>query len=100
MYLALTGICMKQEEALIKQIYKILHSARRSGSVNEMCLAEDEAIEKSDYFTVRRLSANIDRVRHSGYSSIGDLDLNLRLYIYKELKKNNKHNDYRITFIK
>ncbi len=91
---------MKQEDMSTKQLYKKLHSARRSGSFNEMYLTLNEAAEKRGNFTAYRLGISVSRARHGSYPSIRDFDLNTRLGIYKELKKNNKHNYYRTSFIK
>jgi hypothetical protein len=85
----------------IKQLYKDIYSANRSGGLLELLLAVDEAEKKSDRFTSRKIVACIDRMRNENIAKVRfDLEERLRHYKYEKRKVIHINNGYSITTIK
>lgn len=72
-----------------KQLYKEIYSASRRGGLLELLLAVDDATEKSDRFTSRKIVVCIDRMRNKNRALIKfDLEMRLSCYKYQKSKKN------------
>jgi hypothetical protein len=85
----------------VKQIYKEIYSASRSGRLLELLLAVDEAEKKSDRFTSRKIVGCIDRMRNENIVKIRfNLKERLRHYKYEKHKKIKVNNSCSIAAVK
>lgn len=85
----------------IKQLYKEIYSASRSGLLCVLLLAVDEAENKSDHFTSRKIVNCIDRMRNENIVKIRfDLEERLRHYKYEKYKKTKMNNGYSTAVVK